>query len=115
NQRLSRVERPRRILVLDEDWLPDSDVLTPTMKLKRRGILSRYREQIEELYAGGGVEVDAEPKAVASTECSKRCPTGSSRSSRRCAERDGSRTPTSTRPRARSASHCSRPMSRCRR
>jgi long-chain acyl-CoA synthetase len=67
NQRLSRVERPRRILVLDEDWLPDSDVLTPTMKLKRRGILARYGEQIEGLYAGAGVEVDAEPKAVAST------------------------------------------------
>jgi long-chain acyl-CoA synthetase len=59
NQRLSRVEQPRRILVLDEDWLPDSDVLTPTMKLKRRGVLARYGEQVESLYAGGGVEITA--------------------------------------------------------
>jgi long-chain acyl-CoA synthetase len=57
NDRLSRVEQPRRILVLDEDWMPDSDVLTPTMKLKRRGILARYGDQIEAMYAGGGVEV----------------------------------------------------------
>jgi long-chain acyl-CoA synthetase len=59
NARLSRVERPRRVLVLDEDWLPDSDVLTPTMKLKRRGIMARYGDRVEELYAGGGIEIDA--------------------------------------------------------
>jgi long-chain acyl-CoA synthetase len=67
NERLSRVERPRRIVVLDEDWLPDSDVLTPTMKLKRRGILARYRDQIDAMYAGGGVEVSAAPEAVISS------------------------------------------------
>ena len=46
NEALSRVERPRRIVVLGEEWLPDSDLLTPTMKaqaprrtcpLRRRG------------------------------------------------------------------------------
>jgi long-chain acyl-CoA synthetase len=57
NERLSRVEQPRRIHILDEDWLPDSDVLTPTMKLKRRGIVARYGEQIDAMYAGGGTEI----------------------------------------------------------
>jgi long-chain acyl-CoA synthetase len=57
NTRLSRVEQPRRVLVLGEDWLPDSDVLTPTMKLKRRGVLARYGEQIEAMYAGVGTEI----------------------------------------------------------
>jgi long-chain acyl-CoA synthetase len=57
NERLSRVEQPRRIVVLDEDWEPDSDVLTPTMKLKRRGVQARYAEQIEAMYAGGGTEI----------------------------------------------------------
>jgi long-chain acyl-CoA synthetase len=56
-ERLSRVEQPRRVLVLGEDWLPDSDVLTPTMKLKRRGVLARYGDQIEAMYAGGGTEI----------------------------------------------------------
>ncbi|MBV9484712.1 MAG: AMP-binding protein, partial [Frankiaceae bacterium] len=67
NERLSRVERPRRIWVLDEDWLPDSDVLTPTMKLKRRGILARYGEQIEAMYAGGGTEISSAPEPAAAT------------------------------------------------
>jgi long-chain acyl-CoA synthetase len=66
NERLSRVERPRRVIVLDEDWQPDSDVLTPTMKLKRRGVMARYGNVVEEMYAGGGVEIAAAPQAVAS-------------------------------------------------
>ena len=32
-------------------WLPDSDELTPTSKLKRRGIHARYAGQIEALYS----------------------------------------------------------------
>jgi long-chain acyl-CoA synthetase len=62
--RLSRVEQPRRVVVLAEDWLPDSDLLTPTMKLKRRGVLARYGDEIEAMYAGGGVEITAEPSAA---------------------------------------------------
>jgi hypothetical protein len=34
------------------------------MKLKRRGVLARYAEQIEAMYAGGGVEVAAAPARV---------------------------------------------------
>jgi long-chain acyl-CoA synthetase len=63
-ERLSRVEQPRRIVVLAEDWLPDSDLLTPTMKLKRRGVLARYAEAIEGMYAGGGLEVAAAASRV---------------------------------------------------
>jgi long-chain acyl-CoA synthetase len=65
NQRLSRVEQPRRVVVLTEDWLPDSDVLTPTMKLKRRGILARYGDVIEAAYDGGGTEIRATPELAA--------------------------------------------------
>jgi long-chain acyl-CoA synthetase len=57
NERLSRVESVRRVVLLGEEWLPDTDVLTPTMKLKRRGVLGRYGQTIEEMYAGGGHEV----------------------------------------------------------
>ncbi|HVT65320.1 MAG TPA: long-chain fatty acid--CoA ligase [Mycobacteriales bacterium] len=59
NERLSRVERPRRITVLADEWLPDSELLTPTMKLKRRGVLGKYGDLVEQMYAGGGVEVSA--------------------------------------------------------
>jgi long-chain acyl-CoA synthetase len=63
-ERLSRVEQPRRVVLLAEDWLPDSDLLTPTMKLKRRGVLARYAGEIEAMYAGDGVEVATAPTAA---------------------------------------------------
>jgi long-chain acyl-CoA synthetase len=49
--RFSTAERVRRIAVLGDEWLPDGDELTPTSKLKRRGILAKYSGQIESLYA----------------------------------------------------------------
>ena len=59
NARFSRVEHIRRFLLLGEEWLPDSEMLTPTMKLKRRGVLASYGALVEEMYAGGGVEVES--------------------------------------------------------
>lgn len=50
NERFSRPERVRSYRILDEEWLPDTDVMTPTAKLKRHGIHARYAEQIERLY-----------------------------------------------------------------
>jgi long-chain acyl-CoA synthetase len=51
NGRFSQVERIKRFAVLGEEWLPDSDQLTATMKLKRRGVHAAYAGLIEELYA----------------------------------------------------------------
>ena len=47
----NNAERVKKVKVLGEEWLPDSDLLTPTSKLKRRGILNRYEAEIEALYA----------------------------------------------------------------
>jgi long-chain acyl-CoA synthetase len=47
----NNAERVKKILVLGEEWLPDSDLLTPTSKLKRRGIHARFAEEIEALYS----------------------------------------------------------------
>ncbi|RME74598.1 MAG: long-chain fatty acid--CoA ligase [Planctomycetota bacterium] len=43
-------ERPRKWLLLAEEFSPDNDMLTPTLKLKRRNVIKRYQEQIEALY-----------------------------------------------------------------
>jgi long-subunit acyl-CoA synthetase (AMP-forming) len=51
NARMSRVEQIKRFTVLGVDWLPDGDELTPTMKLKRRGVAAKYAAEIEALYA----------------------------------------------------------------
>jgi len=51
NMKLSRVEQIKRFELLDEEWLPGGDELTPTMKLKRRPIAEKYAERIDSLYA----------------------------------------------------------------
>jgi long-chain acyl-CoA synthetase len=51
NQRFAQVEQIKKFALLGEEWLPDSDVLTPTSKLKRRGIHSRYASLIDDMYA----------------------------------------------------------------
>ncbi|MFZ4585312.1 MAG: AMP-dependent synthetase/ligase [Acidimicrobiia bacterium] len=50
NQHFSSVEQVKRFHVLSDEWLPDSEELTPTMKLKRRGIHQKYAAEIEQLY-----------------------------------------------------------------
>ena len=52
NEKLSRVEQIKRWHVVDGDWLPGGDELTPTMKLKRKPIREKYAAEIEALYAG---------------------------------------------------------------
>jgi long-subunit acyl-CoA synthetase (AMP-forming) len=51
NSRLSRVEQIKRFALLDEEWLPGGDELTPTMKLKRRPITEKYAADIDGLYS----------------------------------------------------------------
>jgi long-subunit acyl-CoA synthetase (AMP-forming) len=51
NERLARVEQIKRFRILDSEWEPGGDELTPTMKLKRRPIAEKYAEEIEALYA----------------------------------------------------------------
>ncbi len=47
----NNAEAVKMVKVLGEEWLPDSELLTPTSKLKRRGILSTFEAEIDELYA----------------------------------------------------------------
>jgi long-chain acyl-CoA synthetase len=51
NLQFAQVEQIKRFVLLGEEWLPDSDVLTPTSKLKRRGVNIRYSAEIEAMYS----------------------------------------------------------------
>jgi long-chain acyl-CoA synthetase len=51
NEQLARVEQVKKFKLLDEEWQPGGDELTPTMKLKRKPIHEKYQSEIEELYA----------------------------------------------------------------
>ena len=53
NQQFAQVEQIKRFTLLGEEWLPDSETLTPTSKLKRRGVHARFAREIEEMYADG--------------------------------------------------------------
>ena len=52
NERLARVEQIKRFRIIEDDWRPGGDELTPTMKLKRGPIAAKYAAMIEQLYAG---------------------------------------------------------------
>jgi long-chain acyl-CoA synthetase len=47
----NNAERVKKVKILTEEWLPDTEELTPTSKLKRRGIHAKYAVEIEALYA----------------------------------------------------------------
>ncbi|HEX9235595.1 MAG TPA: AMP-binding protein, partial [Actinomycetota bacterium] len=51
NQHVSQVEGIKRWTILPTEWTVDSEELTPTLKLKRRVILSKYAQEIDRLYA----------------------------------------------------------------
>jgi long-chain acyl-CoA synthetase len=53
NSHLSRIEQVKRFKILECDWAPGGDELTPTMKLKRKPIAQKYAGEIEALYAHG--------------------------------------------------------------
>ena len=50
NESVSSAESIRKYIILDHEWLPDSDVLTPTMKLKRRIIVQKYKDEIASMF-----------------------------------------------------------------
>lgn len=63
NQALARVEQIKRIKILPEVWGPDSEMMTPTFKVKRAAVLEKYAEAIEDLYAVNDQLADSAPTA----------------------------------------------------
>jgi long-chain acyl-CoA synthetase len=51
NEQLARVEQIKKFTILPTDWEPGGDELTPTMKLKRKPIGEKYKEEIGALYS----------------------------------------------------------------
>jgi long-chain acyl-CoA synthetase len=52
NTKLARVEQIKKFMIVQGDWLPGGDELTPTMKLRRKPIAEKYAGDIDAMYAG---------------------------------------------------------------
>jgi long-chain acyl-CoA synthetase len=52
----ARYELPKKITVIAEEFTIDAGLLTPTMKVKRRAVEEKYRDAIEAMYVGSGVD-----------------------------------------------------------
>ena len=50
NSHLARVEQVRRFRVLPNEWTADTGELTPSLKRRRRVIIDRYAQEIDDLY-----------------------------------------------------------------
>ena len=59
NERLKsfpRYVRVRRAVVSAEPWTVENGLLTPTMKIKRERVATRFSKEIEAAYLGDGSE-----------------------------------------------------------
>jgi len=56
NEELERVERIKAFALVSREWTAENDLLTPSMKKKRRNIRSAYREKLAEIYGEQHVE-----------------------------------------------------------
>ena len=50
NKNLSLVEKVKRFKLIDNEFTIENGMLTPTLKLKRKKILEKYKEDLEKLY-----------------------------------------------------------------
>jgi long-chain acyl-CoA synthetase len=50
NTTLEPHEMVKRVRVVSDEWTVDSGELTPSLKLKRRVIVEKYKETIREIY-----------------------------------------------------------------
>ncbi len=51
NKRFSHIEQIKKFELTSEDWTVETGELTPTLKLKRKIILEKYKEVIEKIYS----------------------------------------------------------------
>ena len=56
NGGLAHFETIKRVIVVPDEWSVEEGELTPSLKLKRRVITEKYKQQIDALYSGGGGE-----------------------------------------------------------
>ncbi|MET6998660.1 AMP-dependent synthetase/ligase [Chitinophaga defluvii] len=57
NQFFNHIEQVKKFVLLPHEWTVDGGELTPTLKVKRKVIMEKYRQEIDSLYPPSGNEV----------------------------------------------------------
>jgi len=65
NGELGHHETIKEFRLVPEEWTADNDLLTPSMKKKRRNIRAAYRAEIDDIYGRGDVEGESGTEAAA--------------------------------------------------
>jgi len=50
NKKLTLIEKIKRIQLIDENFSIENGLMTPTMKVKRKKVIEKYKNQLEKLY-----------------------------------------------------------------
>merc|ERR1712216_492332 len=48
--KLAKFEMPTKVILIDDLWTPENDMLTAVQKLKRRDIVTKHKAQIDSVY-----------------------------------------------------------------
>ena len=54
NSGLAHFETIKKVTVVPDEWSVEEGELTPSLKLKRRVINEKYKQQIDAMYGSGG-------------------------------------------------------------
>ncbi|PSP68189.1 long-chain fatty acid--CoA ligase [Halobacteriales archaeon QS_1_69_70] len=54
NETLPKSEQVTEFRLVPEEWTPDNDLMTPSMKIKRRKVEERFAAEIRDIYGEGG-------------------------------------------------------------
>ncbi len=60
NKRFSHIEQIKKFEIVKDDWTVETGELTPTLKLKRKIILEKYKELIESIYSEDNQAINKE-------------------------------------------------------
>ncbi|MFC5972908.1 AMP-dependent synthetase/ligase [Halomarina salina] len=59
NEKLEKEEQIKRFELVPEEWTAENDLMTPSLKKKRRNILERYQGEVDQIYADAEAEKEA--------------------------------------------------------
>ena len=51
NKNFSLIEKIKKFKLIDEEFTIDNGLMTPTLKLKRKKIIEKYKQDLENLYS----------------------------------------------------------------